>query len=553
MGKRRTTSEFIEQAIKIHGDKYTYDNTIFIKTLEKVIITCPIHGDFQQVANSHLNGCGCNDCKKDMLRTVALKDKSYFVEKAVKVHGDRYNYSKVDYKNSKTNVTIVCKTHGDFQQTPSGHLDGNGCQECGKIVAKTKLSSTTEDFIKKATITHKGLYDYSKVNYTKSKDCVTITCKTHGDFEQIPSNHINGSGCQKCNFEEISNRQFKSTSQFVEDANKVHGNKYIYNKTNYNGVKNAVTITCSIHGDFEQIPNTHLSGSGCQACSNLESKAEIELYELLSPYTKVVKRDRKILEGKELDLYLPYYNLAIEFHGIYWHSTKFKKGDEHFEKYKSCKEKGIQLIQIFEDEWMDKKEIVKSRLLNLLKENTKIFARKCEVKDIPFKEAKNFLEQNHIQGYANTKINLGLYYNSELVGVMTFNTLRKALGSEKKEGTYELVRYCSSKGLNIVGGASKLLKYFEKTIKPTEVISYADLRWSNGALYEKIGFEYEHISKPNYFYIEKQKRVNRFKYRKSELIKLGYDKNKTEDQITRDMGLFKIYDVGSMKFIRRFN
>jgi hypothetical protein len=265
---------------------------------------------------------------------------------------------------------------------------------------------------------------------------------------------------------------------------------------------------------------------------------------------------RNILSGgKELDIYIPSKNIAIEFNGLYWHSIIYIKDPMyHLQKTKECQEKGIQLIHIMEDEWVNKPEITKSRIKNLLGlwENT-VYARKCIIKEI--KEPSvymKFLNENHIQGAVGCKHAIGLYYNDELISLMTFGALRKALGSTNKENEYELLRFCNKLNYHIPGGASKLFKYFINTYKPDKIISYADRRWSSGNLYYKLGFNLHHSSLPNYWYIDPMYsyREYRFKYRKSELPKLleHFDPEISEQQNMLDNGFNIIYDCGNMVF-----
>ena len=193
-------------------------------------------------------------------------------------------------------------------------------------------------------------------------------------------------------------------------------------------------------------------------------------------------------------------------------------------------------------------------LKNILEDTeNRIFARKCIVKDVSTKEAMQFLDKNHIQGRCKAKYHYGLFYNNELVSLMTFGHTRQQRKYNKDyNNTYELLRFCNKLNTNVIGGASKLLKHFIDDIKPNEIITYADKRWSVGNLYETLGFVHTHDSRPNYFYIFGQKRENRFRYRKGQLIKQGFDKNKTEHEIMLERGIYRIYDCGTMVYKWKF-
>lgn len=191
INNRLTQEEFIKRSNLKHNNFYDYSKVRYLDSRTKVIIICPIHGDFYQTPDIHIRGSKCPICHKE-------KDKlslNQFIEKAKSVHGDKYDYSKVIYKNSYTKINITCPKHGDFEQEPGNHLFGSGCRLC---FLKNK-NLTTEQFIEKAKVIHKDKYDYSKVKYINSKTKVTIICPEHGDFYQKANGHLNGHGCPKCN------------------------------------------------------------------------------------------------------------------------------------------------------------------------------------------------------------------------------------------------------------------------------------------------------------------------------------------------------------------
>ncbi len=267
---------------------------------------------------------------------------------------------------------------------------------------------------------------------------------------------------------------------------------------------------------------------------------------------KIISNDKKILSPYELDMYMPELKLAIEYNGIYWHNEVNKDDDYHLNKTELCEQQGIQLIHIYEDDWSYKQDIVKSMILNKLnKTPNKIFARKTIVKEIfDNKLVREFLDKNHIQGFVGSKIKLGLYLDNELVSLMTFGNRRVAMGKKStNEDEYELLRFCNKLNTNVVGGASKLFKYFIDHYKPNEITTYADRSFSQGKLYEALGFKSQGKTQPNYYYIIDGIRKHRFNFRKDVLVKQGYDINKTEHQIMIERKIFRIYDSGNFKFI----
>jgi hypothetical protein len=189
---------FVQKAKQKHNNKYTYENTNYVNSRTKVDITCPVHGIFQQRPADHLYGSGCKACGTQLAKTKNTKDKKYFLHNAKNTHKNLYDYSKINYKNITTPITIICKKHGKFVQKPYVHLRGAGCSLCGQKAANAKNSTNIKDFTKKAKTIHSNYYTYDKVTLRSVKDKVTITCPIHGDFQQTAYTHLKGSGCRSC-------------------------------------------------------------------------------------------------------------------------------------------------------------------------------------------------------------------------------------------------------------------------------------------------------------------------------------------------------------------
>lgn len=235
-----------------------------------------------------------------------------FIEKSKKIHGDKFDYSKVDYVNNQTKVCIICPIHGEFWQTPGSHLNGRGCNLCSKPV------HDTESFITESKKKHGDKYDYSKVEYVNSRTKVCIICPEHGEFWQTPNNHLRGRNCPKCGQIATHKRQALSTDEFIERAKKIHGNKFDYSKVNYENNHTEVCIICPEHGEFWQKPLKHLSGHKCPKCgeSSLETEVRVALEKNGINYIK--ECDNSIfgwLKKQRLDFYLPEYKIAIECQG----------------------------------------------------------------------------------------------------------------------------------------------------------------------------------------------------------------------------------------------
>lgn len=285
--------------------------------------------------------------------------KEEFIEKARSVHGDKYDYSKVEYINKQVKVRIICHKHGEFWQTPKAHLNGQGCPHCwAERRGKTRLSNT-EEFVKKARNIHGDKYDYSKVRYVKKGEKVVITCPIHGDFLQTPNDHLRGYGCPKCGKISSANKKTKNTDYFVKNAKKIHGDKYDYSKTNYINAREKVCIICPEHGEFWQEPNNHLSGHGCPMCK--QSKLEYEVSNFLCGNKIIFTPQKKFgwMGEQSLDFYLPDYNIGIECQGIqHFEPIEFFGGEEALMANKErderkrllCENNGINIVYYFNDE-----------------------------------------------------------------------------------------------------------------------------------------------------------------------------------------------------------
>lgn len=347
--KKSNTEVFKKRVTMIHNGLYGYDKTIYVKSTEPVIITCPIHGDFEQTPKVHLNGAGCKECGYEAMKNAQRCTQGEFEEKANVKHNSFFDYSDSIYVNNKTKIDIKCPIHGIFSQKPDAHLNGDGCPKCAGVAKKTN-----EDFFEDAINVHGYEYDYSDVIYANMKTCVKIRCKIHGIFEQTPLAHIHGkSGCPKCA------HSFKSDKEaFSKQANIVHDFKFNYSKVVYINSKTNVEIICKEHGSFFSTPNNHLRGTGCPKCST--SKGEILIENILKKF------DLKYIEQKtfdgctfknklRFDFYLPEYNMCIEYNGIqHYEPVKRFGGDERFEinlvkdniKDEYCKSNNIKLLKI---------------------------------------------------------------------------------------------------------------------------------------------------------------------------------------------------------------
>jgi len=261
-----TTEDFIKRAREVHGDKYDYSLVNYVNANTKINIICPKHGIFKQTPYHHLNGHSCKKCSNDKMHD----DKSFttykFISKSKKIHGNKYDYSKVEYKNSSEKVIIICPKHGSFEQTPAAHWNGAGCPKCATEQTADKLKLTTEEFINRAREVHGDKYDYSKTKYVNSGTDVIIRCPKHGEFLQKPHVHLRG-GCPKCGIDKLGNLKRLTTEEFIKRAREVHGDKYDYSEVDYKNKDEKVCIICPEHGKFLQRPSSHWNGLGCRKCA----------------------------------------------------------------------------------------------------------------------------------------------------------------------------------------------------------------------------------------------------------------------------------------------
>jgi hypothetical protein len=378
------TEKFIAKAILIHKDKYTYAKAKYVAAKQKIIITCKDHGDFEQSPNNHLNGYGCQECAgikkhttesfitaatkthgnkysydnvhyinfktkisiwcnrcseyfyqrpgdhisgKGHVKCSSSKTTSGFVEEATAVHGNKYEYDLVDYKHSEIPVTIGCKTHGFFSQTPHSHLKGYGCYTCGRLSLGDKTRMSKEEYLTKARETHGDKFDYSLMKYVALNKHITIVCPAHGEFTQRADGHLKY-GCEQCYYDE----KLLSQDEFITKAKAFHGDRYDYSNTVYVKSTLPVEIICKEHGMFKQIAGEHMRGSGCPICKS--SRGEIKTYYKLKSFDLNVIREYKLPNNNyRYDFYIPELNILIEYDGIqHFKPVDFFGGEKAFEE-----------------------------------------------------------------------------------------------------------------------------------------------------------------------------------------------------------------------------
>lgn len=528
--KMQNKEEYIKKCNLVHNNKYNYENVFMTRMKDYITIICPIHGEFKQRADAHLKGNGCPLCKGKKISKAKADTLEEFIIKANIIHQNRYDYNKVNYINAKTPICITCKTHGDFWQLPSNHIHKAHPRGCPKCNGGLKLS--LDEFIQKSQNTHGDKYNYSKVEYDGNKAKVCIVCPKHGDFWQRPSAHIKGQGCPICGIENAKNKNTCTTKDFILKANKIHNNKYDYTKSVYVNNETKACIVCSKHGEFWQTPSNHLRGEGCPICANSLSHCENEICECLKELV-IEQRNRKILGGKEIDIYIPQYKIGIEFNGLYWHSEENGKDENyHLTKLNECNKNGIELIQIFEDEWANHRDVCEFLIKDSLGLNTNkiVKANECIVREnVNEEEVTDFLETNSINGGIISDITINAYYVNTMVGVMIL--------TKNNNQEYIINRITTNIKYNCVGIEQIMLDYFVTHFKFKSLTYFADRRWVinvENNIYTSIGFKVDSFISPSFTY------YSPYTSKKKRLKK---------DEISDNCNYTRIWDCGQVKYV----
>ena len=546
---------------EVHQGKYDYSKAVYINLDTKVEIICKEHGSFMQTPANHRKGKGCPLCKNSKISKLKTLTKDVWVKRFKDAHGERYDYSNFDPANMDHQHEIVCKQHGPFSQDPHSHASGKGCPKCAQERSSQRQMKGQEQAMEEIKEKWGDKYTYPSFHYKGHDGKLVVNCPLHGDFSTTFGNHISGHGCPRCAYERISLARMVENREVKQRAMEIHGGKYSYEWMDYKGMKKSIKILCNKHGEFTQMAETHLSGSGCPDCATPVSKGEQELYDVvLKMCPDAVQSDHSVLGRRELDIYIPSKKIAIEFNGVYWHSDKIKPKKYHYDKWKDCKEKGIRLIQILDIDWKNNREKMLSIIKHAIGNNDlrKVNARQCIIVDLKAKEVENFFYENHPQGPVRNPINHGLISpEGDLVAVMSFGFGKTSRGSSAKTATWELSRYATS--CVVRGGASKLFKHFLRTYCPKEVKSFSMNDWFGGGLYEKLGFVGEEIPVDYRVYHPKLGIVPKSKWQRREIPKrikdLGiaesYDPStdkRTEKEMEDLMGALRIWDSGKIRW-----
>jgi very-short-patch-repair endonuclease len=474
-----------------------------------------------------------------------------FKELVLDRHGDNYDTSNSVYVNSKTLISVVCKKHGEFKALPNSIINGIGCPDCVNEFNSSSKISNIDEFKQKYTQRFGHKLTFDKSVYIANDKPMLVTCPIHGDFYQTPNKLLNGFGCHECAKKKIHDDYTLTQDEFINRMTLLFGDTYDLSLAEYKSIKEPVKIICKEHGVFEKTPDALFHGYGCPLCLNSVSTQQKEIFDFVKSLVgneNVKLCDRTVLNGKEIDILVESKKFGIEYNGNYWHTEESGKDKNyHIEKTNLAEKKGYRLIQIFSDEYEVNRELVFDKIRHFLGCNTgkiKVGARKCVINEIGAKRAKDFLDKFHLQGFAKSSIYYGASYNGEIVAVMTF--------INHGDCNFELNRFATDINFSLPGVASKMFKYFLTHNDVNSVKSFLDRRWGKvgESMYEKLGFEVDKIEGPDYRYIVNGNRVHKFNFRKKTLNKkFGLPLSMTEREMTKELGIHRIYDCGLVRYV----
>ena len=457
-----------------------------------------------------------------------------------------------DYTHSRDKITLQCQCgvvfKRDFSYLQNLHKENKEvyCNSCNMRIRLLKKQNNMSTIVNEVC-ENKGFKVLSE--YVSAEIPLKIQCMKCEEIYYQPYRSIQPKKqkyCYICNHLQSNlEKREKSIQEIVEYVESTD-NKVLKINVATTPIEMTLQCKCSKVYDVNIYNFNKRINKTCPSCSNNTSNFENEIVDYIktvNPTLEVIQQDRKTLEGRELDILIPSRNLAIECDGLYWHSElRGKSHKYHLDKTLMCSEKNIQLIHIFENEWSDKQEIVKSIISNLLNVSERIYARKCFIQEVSKRDAKLFLECNHLQGYSPSTLNVALFYNDEIVSLMTFGKSRY-----DKKVEWEMIRFCNKLNLSVVGGASRLFKEGLKILKGS-IISYSDRRYFNGELYRQLGFYKIKNSTPNYFYFNEERKLkSRQTFQKHKLKGLleYFNPELTEWENMKNNGYNRIWDCGN--------
>ena len=590
-----------------YSDSEDYNETIFRiwKNIE-IRPVCPICGkSVKFISGNGFRECCSVSCSKKLIKTsdeIITDDiiKKEYIQNGIydttnKLHPkflkehNYYDYLINRYSDIETIGEAVYRICHDLDEKPKCVICGKHCRFINHIIGYDVVCSNdcmhvneipeiTDEYIKSLSnkgyifkknwkgynLVKKYLQNKFKGEYRTYEEAIYMIknnlteipkCPICGKFVRFNNEaYLHNKHTKYCSDECYHKDQANRTVKYLEHILKckvtVDDNR-IFTFYNY----------CDKHPQFQMdykwvhiriFNNRYKYMNICPICNpkrNPETSIEIVIKNILDDLNiKYEQHNRKLISPKELDFYLPDYNIAIECNGMYWHSEKKKDDTYHYNKMKVCQTKGIKLLSFWEYDLRNYPNKVKDIIASCCNKNKKIYARECTIKEIDAKQSKQFLELYHLQGNVNAKIKLGLFYKDKLIMIMTFGKRRVFMNDAGSEYDYELYRLCTKHGFTVIGGAGKLLEYFKRNYKWNTITSYSMNDISEGNVYEKIGFKYERETPYGFFYydIVNDKIINRYALAK---YKVDDKSGRTTNEIIEDMGYIKCCNCGTRKYI----
>lgn len=528
----------------IEENNYKLLSEFYQNASSYIDVECDRGHKYQTTYDRFKSGCRCPYCFAERRGSTRRLDYS-FIKQEIENVG--YKLLSSEYKNANSYIKIMCDEGHIYGVTYSSFQQGHRCPLCATLKKGNSQRLQYDDiqqYIKKYG--YKLLSDDYKNNHTKIK----IQCPIGHIYNTAYNNFQRGHRCPICAEKQRKESRMLSVDE-VRNNIENFGYKLI---SQYNGANHHIQIQCNNGHIYSTTYGNFYQGHRCPQCFGRTSNMERELQNWLSKYI-IIERNKRFYYDQhkfyEADIYVPSKQIAIEFDGLYHHSElSGTPKNYHRDKTDFFKEQGIQLIHVFENEWFLKQDIVKSILLNKLGLSTnKLYARRCEICHLDFKEASDFLNKHHLQGNGQSSIRLGLRSKNtnDLMAIITFSKPRF-----DKKYKWEMVRFCSKINTVVIGGFSKLFNYFIQNYSG-DIVSYADRRYSDGYIYDNYGFQLGHISQPNYFYFLKNSYIleSRNKYQKHKLSKMlqEFDPQLSEWENMKINGYNRIFDCGNLVYV----
>ena len=551
----KTDAFFLKVLEKFPEFKYDFSKFTYTLSKTKSELVCPQHGSFFIAPEYILRGQGCKTCSNLSRKGGAKKryNKQEFLDLLFQKVGEcPYDLSDFEYKNYDAISTAICHKHGKFDTSAIRLLKGHGCIKCASEKKSSQRTTNHEVFVERIKEKFPDFrYDLSQFRYTGYEHKSTLICPDHGPFEIMAGCIIKGVGCRKCRDEKMRSDRSYTQDEFLNvfyeryPASKLNLDNFSYKVNNSKSL-----VSCENGHEFLSSAQNLIKGTTCPHCRLTRNHKELYDYIVDELSLECLTNDRTILNNNlELDLVIPSKKLAIEINGNFWHSFLAGRKDKnyHLNKTDGCKIKDIQLLHFFESELLYNLNICKSIIrakVNIFEK--RIYARKCTVRNITTDEERLFLNKNHLQGYTPSAIKFGMFFNDEMVSIMTFGKPRYNNNYE-----WEMLRFCSKLNTSTVGSANKILSHFRRTYNPKSIISYANKRFSSGHLYDTLNFKKIRDTEPSYFYVKRDNYYNllhRSSFTKKRALKMfaeNSDLSMTEWEIMQHNNYDKIYDCGT--------